>query len=418
MTIKAATTRTHSHWNLTFPCGFLQLFEEAKMKWLLIALACIQLSECIVRVKLFKGKSVRDVLAERGLLEEFLKEHKDNLYSRFRGASKGQSFASTDSLVNYLDLSYYATISIGTPPQSFIVIFDTGSSNLWVPSNYCYSYACKDHTKFIPQDSSTFQMGEKSVSIRYDTGSMTGILGYDTVRVGNIDITHQEFGLSITEPGNFLYYAKFDGILGLGYPNYAVSGATTVFDNMMSENLVERPLFSFYLTRENGQSGSEVVFGGVDPNHFTGQINWVPVTVQGYWQIQLDGVKLNGQMVACQSGCQAIVDTGTSLIVGSAAPIQKILHAIGAGPENDAWYYVYCNSVSSMPDVTFVINGIDYPIPSSAYVLKKTYKGKNYCVSGFEKMNDDLWILGDVFIGVYYSIFDRGGNQMGFAKAV
>ncbi|XP_038675279.1 pepsin A-like [Scyliorhinus canicula] len=387
------------------------------MKWLLIALACIQLSECLVRVKLFKGKSVRDVLAERGLLEEFLKEHKDNLYSRFRGASKGDSLASTDSLVNYLDLAYTGTISVGTPPQSFVVVFDTGSSNLWVPSDYCSSYACKDHVKFNPQDSSTFQMGNKYISIRYDTGSMTGVLGYDTVRVGNIDITHQEFGLSITEPGNFLYYAKFDGILGLGYPNYAVSGATTVFDNMMSEHLVEQPLFAFYLTRENGQTGSEVVFGGVDPNHYTGQINWVPVTLQGYWQIRLDGVKLNGQMVACQSGCQAIVDTGTSLIVGPTAPIQKILHAIGAGSFNGGWYYVDCNSMSSMPDVTFVINGIDYPVPSSAYVLKKTYNGKQLCMSGFENMYDDLWILGDVFIGVYYSIFDRGNNQMGFAKA-
>ncbi|XP_072336089.1 pepsin A-3-like [Scyliorhinus torazame] len=391
------------------------------MKWLLIALACIQLSECLVRVKLFKGKSVRDVLEERGLLEEFLKEHKDNLYSRFRGASKGQSLGSTDSLVNYLDLSYTGTISVGTPPQSFIVIFDTGSSNFWVPSVYCSSYACRDHTKFIPQDSSTFQMGNKYMSIQYGTGSMTGVLGYDTLRVGNIDITHQEFGLSITEPGNFLYYANFDGIVGLGYPNYAVSGATAVFDNMMSEHLVEQPLFSFYLTRENGQSGSEVIFGGVDPNHFTGQINWVPITVEGYWQIHLDSVKINGQVVACQSGCQAVVDSGTSVIVGPTAPIQKILRAIGAGPLNGPWYYVSCNSVSSMPDVTFVINGIDYPVSSSAYVLKRTSNGKHYCMSGFDNMalptTEKLWVLGDVFIGVYYSIFDRGNNQVGFAKA-
>ncbi|XP_038675946.1 pepsin A-like [Scyliorhinus canicula] len=390
------------------------------MKWLLIALACIQLSECLVRVKLFKGKSVRDVLAERGLLEEFLKEHKYNLYSKYVGPSKGES-GSTEPLINYLDLSYYATISVGTPPQSFIVIFDTGSSNFWVPSDYCSSYACRDHHKFNPQDSSTFQMSNKYMSIQYGTGSMTGVLGYDTLRVGNIDITHQEFGLSMTEPGNFLYYAKFDGIVGLGYPNYAVSGATTVFDNMMSERLLEQPLFAFYLTRENGQSGSEVVFGGVDPNHYTGQINWVPVTVEGYWQIRLDSVKINGQVVACQSGCQAIVDTGTSLIVGPTAPIQKIQRLIGAGPENGAWNYVYCNSVSSMPDVTFTINGIDYPVPSSAYVLKRIFSGKHYCLSGFNHMalptTEPLWILGDVFIGVYYSIFDRGNNQVGFAKA-
>ncbi|XP_078277169.1 pepsin A-like [Rhinoraja longicauda] len=385
------------------------------MKWLLIALACFQLSECLVRVKLHKAKSVRDMLHERGLLKDFLEKHPHNPYSKYLGPEQEDSADATEPLVNYLDLSYFGTISIGNPPQSFTVIFDTGSANLWVPSGYCSSPPCKNHRRFNPSASTTFQMSSKYVAIQYGTGSMTGVLGYDTVRVSDIDITHQEFGLSMTEPGTFLYYAKFDGILGLAYPNIASSGATAVFDNMMAERLVEEPMFAFYLTRERGQPGSEVVFGGVDPNHYTGQIHWVPVTRQGYWQILVNSVKINGQVVACQDGCQAIVDTGTSLLTGPSYAISTIQRMIGASQQSNGMAYVDCRYLPRMPYVTFTISGVDYPLPPSAYVLKES------CTSGFASMSlggrEELWILGDVFIGEYYSIFDRGTNRVGLARA-
>ncbi|XP_067913827.1 LOW QUALITY PROTEIN: pepsin A-like [Heterodontus francisci] len=388
------------------------------MKWLLITLACIQLSECMIRVPLLKGKSVRDVLQEKGLLEEFLENHPYDPCSKFEGPDCTQSLDSSEPMINYMDVSYYGAISIGKPPQSFTVVFDTGSSNLWVPSIYCSQTACKMHHRFNPSQSSTYYSNNNRLSIQYGTGSMTGILGYDTVRVSDIAVKKQEFGLSITEPGNVFVYAKFDGILGLGYPSLAASGATPVFDNMMSQHRVQESLFSVYLSREDGQSGSEVLFGGVDPSHYTGRINWVPVTRELYWQILIDKVTINGKVVACKKGCSAIVDTGTSLLYGASKPINTIQNYIGATPNKYGQYDINCNNLSNMPNVVFTINGVDYPLSPTAYTLQQTYNNQKSCISGFGGSGGNLWILGDVFIREYYSIFDRENNRVGLARAV
>ncbi|MBN3287235.1 PKP1 protein, partial [Polyodon spathula] len=123
-------------------------------------------------VPLIKGKSMRTALKEKGLLEDFLKKHPHNLASKYN--LYAQPFA--EPMYNDLDIEYYGVISIGTPPQSFNVLFDTGSANLWVPSVYCSSYACSNHNKFNPSQSSTYQALNTALSITYGTGSMTGFL--------------------------------------------------------------------------------------------------------------------------------------------------------------------------------------------------------------------------------------------------
>ncbi|XP_012633780.1 pepsin A [Microcebus murinus] len=383
------------------------------MKWLLL-LGLVVLSECTIhKVPLVRKKSLRHNLHKHGHLKDFLKTHTLNQASKY--FPKEATMLSTQPLENYLDTEYFGTIGIGTPAQDFTVIFDTGSSNLWVPSVYCSSPACSNHNRFNPQESSTYEATSQSVSIAYGTGSMTGVLGYDTVQVAGISDTNQIFGLSETEPGSFLYYAPFDGILGLAYPSISSSGATPVFDNLWDQGLVSQDLFSVYLS-SNDQSGSVVMFGGIDSSYYTGELNWVPVTSEGYWQITVDSITMNGEAIACSGGCQAIVDTGTSLLSGPPSPIANIQSYIGASEDSNGLMVVSCSALESLPNIVFTINGVQYPLPPSAYILQED----GVCTSGFQGMNlptasGELWILGDVFIRQYFTVFDRASNQVGLA---
>ncbi|KAL7828333.1 hypothetical protein SRHO_G00319670 [Serrasalmus rhombeus] len=372
------------------------------MKLILALCALVALSECF-RVPLIKGKTVREKMMEKGLWEKFRKEHPYSPMVKF--VQDG-----TESMTNDADMSYYGEISIGTPGQTFTVIFDSGSSNLWVPSVSCTDYACQSHQKFDPSASSTFQNASEALFIQYGTGSMTGYLAYDTVTVGGMTIQNQIFGLSEAE-ATFMGSMTADGILGLAYQSIASDDATPVFNNMVSQGLVSQDLFSVYLS-SNEEQGSVVIFGEIDTSYYTGDIYWIPLSSETYYQITMDSVTINGETVACSGGCQAIIDTGTSLIVGPSSDISNINSWVGATTDQYGDATVSCSNIQSMPSITFTLNDYTFTIPASSYVSDMS----GTCITGFGGSSDSLWILGDVFIRNYYTIFNRGNNSMGLAN--
>nr|BAU16177.1 cathepsin E [Cynops pyrrhogaster] len=391
------------------------------MRRLVFLALCFCLVSGLLRVTLKRKKSVRKAMKERGKLSDFWKSQNLDMVQYEDSCPSAQG--TNEPLINYMDVEYFGEISIGSPPQNFTVIFDTGSSNLWVPSVYCVSKACEQHSRFQPSQSSTYSAEGRSFSLQYGTGSLTGVIGVDQVTVQGISVANQQFGESVSEPGNTFVDAGFDGILGLAYPSLAVGGCTPVFDNMMDQNLVALPLFSVYMNRNpNSPVGGELIFGGIDSSHFLGELNWVPVTAQGYWQIKLDNIKVGDEVAFCQDGCQAIVDTGTSMITGPPADIVELQDQIGATAV-DGEYDVNCNNLNEMPDITFNINGLEYTITPEKYTLSEDSEG-TYCnMSDFKGLDipppaGPLWILGDVFIEQFYSAFDRGNDRVGLAPTV
>ncbi len=246
---------------------------------------------------------------------------------------------------NFANSQYYATIEVGLPPQKFKVIFDTGSSNLWVQSKICKTPGCLQHQGFDHSKSLTFRKhfvsGKIPVfSIRYGTGKITGEFVKDVVSVAGITVVDQIFGLTYREEGFAFQNVPFDGILGLSFPTIAKSNSIPFFDNVISHNLLKFNIFSIFLSENdnntgddtNDSLGSNILFGKVDKSHMKGNFTFVPVVSQTYWEIEIEEIKVGSlntnycSMLRQETGrCGVAIDSGTSLYAGPTKYIFLIL---------------------------------------------------------------------------------------------
>ncbi|CAI8055472.1 Cathepsin D [Geodia barretti] len=130
--------------------------------------------------------------------------------------------------------------------------------------------------------------------------------------------------------------------LGMGWPAIAVDKVAPVFQNMVAQGLVAKPVFGFYLDRddETGELGGELILGGTDPTHYIGSLEYVPLSEETYWQFKMGGITINQQSSPyCSGGCNAIADTGTSIIVGPSDEIKKLNTQLGAKMEEGAYVF-------------------------------------------------------------------------------
>ncbi|KAH7382872.1 putative vacuolar protease A [Cadophora sp. MPI-SDFR-AT-0126] len=320
---------------------------------------------------------------------------------------------------NFLNAQYFSEITIGTPPQSFKVVLDTGSSNLWVPSSECGSIACYLHTKYDSSSSSTFKKNGTSFEIRYGSGSLSGFVSEDTMSIGDLKVKNQLFAEATEEPGLAFAFGRFDGILGLGFDTISVNKIPPPFYNMIDQKLLDEPVFAFYLGDTNNGEGdeSEAIFGGINKDHFTGKITEIPLRRKAYWEVDLDAITF-GDATAELDNTGVILDTGTSLIALPSTLAELLNKEMGAKKGYNGQYTVECEKRDSLPDMSFTLSGYNFTITPYDYILEV----QGSCISSFMGMDfpepvGPLAILGDAFLRKWYSIYDLGKGTVGLAAA-
>jgi len=379
------------------------------MRFLLAAVAaalCVSGSDAFHRIPIRQMKSMNQLRREAGV--------------PYGPSHSVQMLADgTPVVVNdYQNAQYYGPVAAGTPLQNFNVIFDTGSSNLWIPSKKCTN--CGLHPTYDSSASSSYVSNGTSWKIQYGSGPVSGFISEDNVNFGGLTISGQEFAEVTDASGLGLAYSigKFDGILGMAFQSISVDHITTPFENLVSQGLVANNVFGFYLSATDGSQG-ELTLGGIDSNHYTGQLTYVPLINETYWLAELDDLTLAGTSVT--TARKVVLDTGTSILAGPSAEVKALADKVGAAPFilNPNEYTIDCSKVSSLPDLTFTIGGVDFTLKGEDYVINVQ---NVECLFGFTGIDmpapvGPLWIAGDIFIRKYYTVFDGANLRLGFAPA-
>ncbi|GFO42855.1 cathepsin d [Plakobranchus ocellatus] len=284
----------------------------------------------------------------------------------------------TDIELKHINNSmHYGTISIGTPGQEFNVIFDNGPSLMWIKSSHHDPKNEEHHRQYNNNSSSTYNSKNKHFTLKYYAGVVSGNVGQDCVTVAGLKVENQMFGEAVKYL-DLVANTSIDGMAGLGFRNKSRSKEFNLVDNMVSQGLLQAPVFSLYLKRLGTTGGREshLTLGGANPDFFTGDFIFADLSVHDKWQFKIDRIKvLNSTDTLCESECQVEVFSYGAMIYGPYPEVNVLNTKLGATRiDRQGPYEVYtfeCSEVDSLPDVEFVINGKTLSLSSKDYVVKK-----------------------------------------------
>jgi len=165
------------------------------------------------------------------------------------------------------------------------------------------------------------------------------------------------------------------------------------------------------------KSEGNLFFGGIDKSHFTGDIHWAPVRRKMYWEVELEKIVFDGNEVDMED-TGAAIDTGSSLLAVPTTIADLINKQIGAKKNYAGQYVIDCDKVPGLPDFSLQFNGKLFTLKGFEYTLKV----QNQCISAFMGLDipeplGPIWIVGDVFLRKFYTIYDLGKNRVGFADS-
>jgi hypothetical protein len=240
-----------------------------------------------------------------------------------------------------------------------------------------------------------------------------GNLSQDIVHLSLLTVPHQIFG-EITEIERYLAWGNesWDGILGL-----APSGETGMLENMMTQNLLDRNMFSLKLPRGKGDGG-EMLFGDVDHDQYIGELRSLPVldNKKRTWAVDATSLSINdGEgLVLSLGGGKATFETEFPFIGLPEKYVRILDEALGMVNAGKSWENIRsvdCSERKMLHNISISLGREEFVISPWEYTIETDMGdlgGGRRCASAFVPNEDggkDV-VLGSAFLRAFYEVFD------------
>ncbi|KAL0580204.1 hypothetical protein V5O48_001797 [Marasmius crinis-equi] len=341
--------------------------------------------------------------------------------------------ASSMHLSNQNEFSYLVPVQIGG--QSFPLILDTGSSDLWVVSNDCTTADCSSVSRYSRSLSNGLQTLNAPFDVGYLKGSVSGVVALDVVRLGSYEIRPQVFGLANDIKDMNLANNGHSGILGLCLPatrSIAPEFGPTVLENIFQH--IDNPYFALKLGSHPGPDdpSSSLTIGQLDGKYASSlsDLHFIPVSSAGasnynFWKVPMQGIVTHGMSIplspssvrGVRKGQIAVLDSGTTLMLGPTMDVDAIWKSLGPAARYNrdvGCWEVRCNKAV---DVRIILgpknNEKEYPVEYDDMNWEDSGDSEGWCMGGIQA-NDDVdsgdWLLGDTFLRSVYAVHFVGNS--------
>mmetsp|Transcript_41179 Transcript_41179/g.119012 ORF Transcript_41179/g.119012 Transcript_41179/m.119012 type:complete len:414 (-) Transcript_41179:125-1366(-) len=319
--------------------------------------------------------------------------------------------------------AYFGTVEIGTPPQSFSVVFDTGSGNLLVPAEDCQSEACRTHERYIQSTSSTTMevscdgsprrpsdpAPTDEVTITFGTGEIWGRCVQDMICLGGT-CSPGSFVAATYESAMPFSSFTFDGVLGLALGGMSQGPDFNFMQRMSKDRVLRQSVFAVFFSDDDAER-SEVSFGEAKREHMASELFWVDVARDsGYWEVKIDDIAVNNVLQDLCVNCYVAVDTGTSELAGPSSVIEALASKLNVLSD--------CSNYASLPRLGFQIGGRILNLEPRDYVDNANGRcDVSLMPLDVPPPQGPLFVFGIPFLQKFYTVYDQDTRRVGFAAA-